>query len=76
MMNFALRIPDYYKQELEELKGNVSMNQFIVNAISEKIASLRTLDYLEERANRGSVESLQAILDAVPDTEPDQRDRL
>ena len=75
-MNFALRIPDYYKQELEELKGNVSMNQFIVNAISEKIASLRTLDYLEERANRGSVESLQAILDAVPDTEPDQRDRL
>ena len=75
-MNFALRIPDYYKQELEELKGNVSMNQFIVNAISEKIASLRTLDYLEERANRGSVESLQAILDAVPDAEPDQRDRL
>ncbi len=75
-MNFALRIPDYYKQELEELKGNVSMNQFIVNAISEKIASLRTLGYLEERASRGSVESLQAILDAVPDAEPDQRDRL
>ncbi len=75
-MNFALRIPDYYKQELEELKGNVSMNQFIVNAISEKIASLRTLGYLEERASWGSVESLQAILDAVPDAEPDQRDRL
>ena len=49
-MNFALRIPDYYKKDIEELKGEVSINQFIVNALSEKIASLKTVDYLKNRA--------------------------
>ena len=75
-MNFALRIPDYYKTEIEELKGNVSINQFIVNALAEKIATLRTVDYLEERAKRGSIENMLDILSRVPDVEPDERDKL
>lgn len=75
-MNFALRIPDYYKAEIEALKGDVSINQFIVNALAEKIASLKTLDYLEERAKRGSVDQMLAILDKVPDVEPDSKDKL
>ncbi len=75
-MNFALRIPDYYKAEIEELKGNVSMNQFIVNTLSEKIATLRTVDYLEERARRGSVEHALKLLNNAPDVEPDERDKL
>jgi hypothetical protein len=75
-MNFALRIPDYYKEEIEQLKGEVSINQFIVNALSEKIASLKTLDYLEERAKKGSVEKMMEILSKVPDTEPEKKDRL
>jgi hypothetical protein len=33
-MNFALRIPDYYKNDIEALKGEVSINQFIVNAVA------------------------------------------
>ena len=75
-MNFALRIPDYYKAEIEELKGNVSINQFIVNALAEKIATLRTVDYLEERASRGSVEHALKLLNNAPDVEPDERDKL
>jgi len=75
-MNFALRIPDYYKAEIEALKGNVSINQFIVNALGEKIASLKTMDYLEERAKRGSTDSMLEILNNVPDVEPDEKDRL
>jgi hypothetical protein len=75
-MNFALRIPDYYKTEIEELKGNVSINQFIVNALAEKIATLKTVDYLEERASRGSVEHGLHILKNVPDVEPDARDKI
>lgn len=53
-MNFALRIPDYYRQEIEALKGDVSINQFIISALSEKIASLRTEEYLQERVSRDS----------------------
>ena len=75
-MNFALRIPDYYKAEIEDLKGNVSMNQFIVNALAEKIATLKTVDYLEERARRGSVEHALKLLNNAPDVEPDERDKL
>ncbi len=37
-----------------QLKGDVSINQFIVNALVEKISALRTETYLQERASRGS----------------------
>jgi len=75
-MNFALRIPDYYKEEIEQLKGEVSINQFIVNALAEKIASLKTLETLRDRARRTSVEEMIEILDAVPDSEPEEKDRI
>ena len=75
-MNFALRIPDYYKAEIENLKGNVSINQFIVNALGEKIATLKTMDYLEERAKRASTEKMLEILNNVPSVEPDEKDKL
>ena len=75
-MNFALRIPDYYRDDIELLKGDVSINQFIVNAIAEKIATLKTLKYLEKRALRGSKSHALDILANVADIEPDLRDRL
>ena len=75
-MNFALRIPDYYKKEIVQLKGEISINQFIVNAIAEKLSALKTQEYLQERANRGSREHGLTILDKVPDIEPDEQDRI
>jgi len=75
-MNFALRIPDYYKAEIESLKGNVSMNQFIVNALAEKIATLKTVEYLENRAKKGSREHALDILSKAPDREPLDGDGL
>jgi hypothetical protein len=75
-MNFALRIPDYYKNDIEALKGEVSINQFIVNAVAEKISSLKTLDYLKERADRESREHALDLLNNAPDKEPDTLDKL
>ena len=75
-MNFALRIPDYYRNDIELLKGDVSINQFIINALAEKIATLKTLNHLEKRALRGSRSHALDILDNVADVEPDLRDRL
>ena len=75
-MNFALRIPDYYRAEIEALKGTVSINQFIVNALAEKIATLKTVNYLEERAKKASVDEMLNILEKVPDVEPDKKDKL
>lgn len=73
-MNFALRIPDYYRQEIEALKGDISINQFIITALSEKIASLRTEEYIQERANRGSREHALALLKNAPDVQPKAED--
>ena len=73
-MNYALRIPDYYKSDIENLKGNVSMNQFIVNAIAEKVASLKTLDYLTQRAENGSREHALSMLEKASNNKPDAKD--
>lgn len=75
-MNYALRIPDYYKSDIEELKGEVSMNQFIVNAIAEKVASLKTLDYLTQRAANGSKEHALSMLKRASSHKPNAEDML
>jgi len=73
-MNYALRIPDYYKQDIEELKGDVSINQFIVNAIAEKIASLKTEEYLAQRAKNGSREHALSMLSKASKHQPTEED--
>ena len=73
-MNYALRIPDYYKHDIENVKGEVSMNQFIVNAIAEKVASLKTLDYLAQRAKNGSREHAISMLKKASSHKPDIED--
>jgi hypothetical protein len=75
-MNFALRIPDYYKSDIELLKGDVSINQFIVNAIAEKIATLKTLNCLEKRALRGSRKHALDVLSNAPSVDVEMGDRL
>ena len=75
-MNFALRIPDYYKEDIENLKGGVSINQFIVNAVAEKIASLKTMDHLQNRADRSSIDEMMRILSKVEDREPMEQDKF
>lgn len=67
-------LPDYYRQEIEALKGDVSINQFIVSALSEKIASLRMEEYLQERANRGSRGHSLSMLKNAPDVKPIEGD--
>lgn len=75
-MNYALRLPDYYKKEIENLKGEISINQFIVTAVAEKIASLKTEDYLMQRAEVGSLVHALSLLNQVSDTPAEKQDQL
>lgn len=75
-MNFALRIPDYYKSDIELLKGDVSINQFIINAVAEKLATLKTLNHLEKRALRGSRTHALDLLAGASGVEAREDDRL
>jgi hypothetical protein len=66
-----------YNQLRQAAKAEgISMNQFIMLAVAEKIATLSTMDYLEERAKRGSREKFLAVLEKAPDVEPEEYDRL
>ena len=78
MTALSLRLPKSMYNRLREVAKaeGISMNQFVTLAIAEKMATLTTLDYLEERAKRGSREKLLAILEKAPDVEPEDYDRL
>jgi len=78
MNMLSLRLPKSMYGDLKEIAQveGISMNQFVVIAIAEKIASLNALDYMGKRAKRGSREKLLAVLAKAPDVEPEEYDRL
>ena len=78
MSAISLRLPDSLHETVRELaeQDNVSINQFIVLALAEKISALQTEEYLAARAQRGRVEKFEAALAKVADVEPDEQDRL
>jgi hypothetical protein len=67
MSALNLRLPDSLHDQVRVLanQDNVSMNQFIALAVAEKISALMTLDYLEQRASRGSREKFDAVLEKI-----------
>ena len=71
MTTLSLRLPDSYHSMLKKitLKDKISINQFIVSAVAEKISALETQRYLEERGARGSRDKFLAVLAKVPDAE-------
>lgn len=78
MSTLSLRLPTSLHRNLRELaeREGVSINQIINAAVGEKVAALNTLDYLRERAKRGSRVAFDAVLAKVPDVEPPDYDRL
>jgi hypothetical protein len=79
MAHYALRVPDsllaYARQVAEE--EHVSMNQFFVTAIAEKVSALKTAAYFRERQARGDLGAFDDWLAASPEAPPlagDERD--
>ena len=77
MGSLSLRIPDSYHTAVKEIatQDNISINQFIVSAIAEKIASFETQKYLEQRAEKGSVEKFKYVFSKVPVIDPADFDK-
>lgn len=78
MKTMSLRMPDYLKNAINDVCTNekISLNQFILNALSEKVSALQTLDIIEQRAKRASKASFVEVLRQVPNVTPDERDKL
>jgi hypothetical protein len=78
MSQYALRIPDSLASYAKELarEDNVSLNQFIVLALAEKVSALKTDAFFRERAARANPEKASAILDSVRKLPPTSGDEL
>jgi uncharacterized protein (DUF1778 family) len=78
MSALSLRLPKTLHEQVKELaqEEGISVNQFVMLAVAEKIASISTIEYLEKRAKRGSRARLLEILDKAPDVEPEEFDQL
>ncbi len=78
MSNYALRIPDslfeFAKKCAKEDK--VSLNQFIVLALAEKVSALKTAEFFAERIARARPDRLERILARVTDHPPLSGDEL
>lgn len=76
MTTLSLRLPDSVHKRLREVarQEGVSINQLITAAVAEKMAALKTVDYLADRARRGERERFLAVLAKVPDIPPEPGD--
>ena len=62
--NYALRLPLSLKAGAEQVarEDGTTLNQFIVSAVAEKLAAMKTADYFAQRAQRGDMAAALAFL--------------
>lgn len=78
MSAISLRLANSLHRKLSDLarREGVSINQLVNSAVAEKMATLMTVEYLEERAKRGTRKKFEAVLAKVPNREPEGFDRV
>ena len=69
----AVRDDLYNKAAEVAAKEHVSVDEFVSTAVENRLASR---EYLESRARLFSREDFERSLQAIPDVEPDEHDRL
>jgi predicted transcriptional regulator len=68
MTALTVRLPNSVHQKVQELalRDEISVNQFIATAVSEKMASIMTLDYLRQEAANGRRADFEKYMNLVP----------
>lgn len=78
MSTLSLRIPNSLHEQIRQLAKHegISINQFLASAAAEKMSALLTEEYIAARAKRGSLKKFQNVLKKVPNSKPEEYDRL
>lgn len=80
MSTISLRLPESIHEQARKLAKDedISINQLVASALSEKIAVLMTGKYLERRAKRGNSQKFGKVLGKVKKhgRPPEEGDRL
>jgi len=67
MSTLSVRLPDSLHSKIKKLskKDNISLNQFIASAVTEKITAIETETYLSDRAKKGKLDKYLNVLSKV-----------
>jgi len=78
MSVITIDVPESLFDKLNEVaaKDRSTPEHFALLALAEKLSSVITVEYLEERAKRAKIERFEQLLSKVPDAEPEETDRL
>jgi hypothetical protein len=78
MTALTVRLPNSVHQKVKELalRDEISVNQFIAAAVSEKMASVMTLDYLKLEAAKGSRSDFDRFMNLIPNAPTVASDEL
>lgn len=76
MATLSIRLPDSYHAMIKQIssKDKISINQFVISAVAEKISAMETQEYLESRAAKGSKAKFMNVLAKVPDVPAEEID--
>jgi len=74
-MTVSVKVPDKLYRKAVEIANvrQVSVDEILASAFAEQLS---VWERGEQRAARGSREKFLAVMDKVPDVEPDDYDRL
>ena len=78
MNALTVELPDWLHSGIKTLaeQEGCTINQFLTSAAAEKMAAMKTLDYLRREAAEGKREGFERFLAAVPHRKPEETDRL
>ena len=78
MSAISTRLPNSLHQAAKVLakKEQISINQFITLAVSEKLSALGAEEFLNERAKRANRTNFLKVLDSASDVEPVDYDKF
>ena len=75
-VTYPLRLPRSIMAAAEKmaLSEGISMNQFVVTAVAEKLAALNAINYFAERKGRSDLAAFKRILTRKGGVEPREGD--
>jgi hypothetical protein len=78
MTALTVRLPNSVHQKVRELaeREDISVNQFIASAVSEKMASVLTIYFLKSESAKGNRSDFDYFLSMVPNNAPLSGDEL
>jgi hypothetical protein len=76
--NYALRLPASLKRAVEEVarEDGTTLNQFIVSAVAEKLAALKTAEYFARRAARADFAAFDRLMKKRGGEAPGSDDKI